>query len=860
MSFLNKFFEEDPIKKLQPLVDKINGLEPEFEKKSQDDLRVLTDGWKKDLKDKSGKELQDKLNEILPEAFSVVRVAAQRTLGQRPFDVQLMGGVTLHQGKISEMRTGEGKTLSATLPVYLNALAGRGVHVVTVNDYLARRDASWMGQIYDYLGLTVGTIQHSASYKYEFQSKEPEKKESELSQVDVKNLTACSRPEAYGCDITYGTNNEFGFDYLRDNMVQSLSQKSQRGLYFAIVDEVDSILIDEARTPLIISAPDQGSTDKYFEFAKHVEKLVENEDYNVDEKKKSATLTEAGIGKIEKMLGITNIYVEKGISTVHHLEQALRARTIFKKDRDYVVKEGQVVIVDEFTGRLLPGRRFSEGLHQAIEAKEGVSVQNESKTMASVTFQNYFRMYEKLSGMTGTAKTEEEEFIKIYGLEVTVVPTNRPMQRIDMQDSVFKTEKGKYEPLVKEVRARFERGQPVLIGSVSIEKNEMISQVLTKAGIPHEILNAKNHEQEARIISQAGRLKTVTLATNIAGRGVDIVLGGTPFNKDEAEMVKSLGGLHILGTERHESRRIDNQLRGRAGRQGDPGSSQFFVSLEDDLIRLFGGEKVQQMMTTLGVPDDMPIEHGMVSRVIESAQKKIEGLNFDTRKHVLQYDDVMNKQREVIYKIRNRALEPEANLRNDIIQKVNNEIESVINFHTTANDLSEWNVKEIYETLFTIFPFDQGNAQKFDDRGKFIKYFTDLARKNYEEKEKKLGADVMRQIEKAMTLRVIDSLWMENLDTMDHLRSSVRLRGYANKDPLVEYKREGFKLFQQLLAEVDRGLVYSIFKVELRTQPVHNYNHLPTNSTAPGAQGKKVGRNDPCPCGSGKKYKKCHGK
>lgn len=923
MSFFKKLFEPDQVKGLYPLVERINALEPEFEKKSQEDLRALTVKWKEELKGfnsqsdsnrpinghatgnggelKKGRDDEAKayLDKILPEAFAAVREASKRTLKQRHFDVQLIGGMTLHKARNAEMKTGEGKTLAATLPIYLNALAGRGVHLVTVNDYLARRDASWMGQIYYYLGLSVATIQHEASFKYEpdntNSSKPPlhqrggDNKEDPSvlpkigeggaqdvkAELDVKDMKPCSRREAYAVDITYGTNNEFGFDYLRDNMVQTLNEKSQRGNYFAIVDEVDSILIDEARTPLIISVPDQESTDKYFEFSKHVEKLTENEDYNVDEKKKSAVLTEVGIAKLEKILGIENIYVEKGIATVHHLEQALRARTLFRRDRDYVVREGQIIIVDEFTGRLLPGRRFSEGLHQAIEAKEGVTVQRESKTMASITFQNYFRLYKKLSGMTGTAKTEEEEFIKIYGLEVAEIPTNKPMVRKDSPDAVFKNEKGKYEALVKDVRRRFESGQPVLIGTVSIEKNEQISSVLKQAGIPHQVLNAKNHEQEARIIAQAGRLGAVTLATNIAGRGVDIILGGSPYNKEDAEKVKAAGGLHILGTERHESRRIDNQLRGRSGRQGDPGSSQFYVSLEDDLIRLFGGERVQKMMTTLGVPDDMPLENKMVSRVIESAQKKIEGLNFDTRKYVLEYDDVMNKQREVIYKIRDRALQPDADLGEEFMEKIDAEIESVVKLHTAANDKSEWNTKEIVETMATILPpplaqEDAGKAVKERSSEEIITKLSDIAHEAYEKKAEKLGKEVFRQIEKALLLRSIDVLWMQHLDTMDHLRSSVRLRGYAQKDPLVEYKREGFGLFQALLADIDKNIVYSIFKVELRTSPDHHHHQhqhsgFVTNTSAPqGERVKKIGRNDPCPCGAVNpktgqvyKYKKC---
>ncbi|MDP2932844.1 MAG: preprotein translocase subunit SecA, partial [bacterium] len=868
MSFFSKIFSEDYLKPLAADIKRVNELEQGFSGKSQEDLRNLTTQWKQELKKISEdfettddraddrrrlrKQLDDYLNSILPQAFAAVRETAKRTLGQRHFDVQLLGGMTLHRGRIAEMKTGEGKTLAATSAVYLNALVGRGVHLVTVNDYLSRRDASWMGQIYNYLGLSVGVIQHEQSFKFALevlpQTDGQLEQEAVKIVLDVKNLAQCSRREAYGCDVTYGTNNEFGFDYLRDNMVASVEQKSQRELYYAIVDEVDSILIDEARTPLIISAPDTTPTDQYFEFAKLVQKLTENEDYTVDLKKKSAVLTEPGISKLEKMLGIENIYVEKGVATVHHIEQALRARSLFKKDRDYVVREGQVVIVDEFTGRMLPGRRYSEGLHQAIEAKEGVAVERESKTMATITFQNYFRLYAKLSGMTGTASTEAEEFRKIYSLEVVEIPTNKPMVRKDLQDSVYKTESGKNEALAREIKSRFDTGQPILIGTVSIEKNELISGVLRQTGIPHEILNAKNHEQEAKIIAQAGRFKAVVLATNIAGRGVDIILGGFPYNEAEAKKVRDLGGLHIIGTERHESRRIDNQLRGRSGRQGDPGSSQFFVSLEDDVIRLFGGDRVQKMMTTLGVPDDMPIEHGLVSKVIESAQKKIEGLNFDIRKHVLEFDDVMNKHREVIYRIRDRVLQEDANLKDETLQKIEVEINNVILAGTHDQAPAEWKLKKLYDKLLGIFPYDSQNVPAFSSSEKAVEYFTDLARKTYETKETQITASIMRAIERTVTLQAIDSLWMEHLDTMDHLRDSVRLRGYAQRDPLVEYKREGFELFQSLLAEIDKAIVYMIYKVELRSSPDHQHVHNSAQRFTPAAD--KVGRNDPCPCGA----------
>ncbi|OGE90894.1 MAG: preprotein translocase subunit SecA [Candidatus Doudnabacteria bacterium RIFCSPHIGHO2_01_FULL_50_11] len=846
-------------KELQQIIAEHHGMEVQ----DQDDPDLAATRRREHVQELKRK-IESYLQGILPDAFASIREAAKRTLGQRHFDVQLMGGMVLHQGKIAEMRTGEGKTLSSTTAAYLNALPGLGVHLVTVNDYLARRDASWMGQVYDYLGLSVGVIQHDRSFRFEKTAPIPAPGQIEVAAIaqvlDVRNLTACPRQEAYRCDITYGTNNEYGFDYLRDNMAQSLEQKVQRELYYAIVDEVDSILIDEARTPLIISAPDTEPTDQYYQFSKIVAELDPAKDYAVDEKKKSATITEEGIGRVEKMLGVDNIYVERGITTVHHLEQALRARTLYKLDRDYVVREGQIIIVDEFTGRLLPGRRYSEGLHQAIEAKEGVTVQRESKTLATITFQNYFRLYTKIAGMTGTAMTEAEEFQKIYGLDPIVVPTNKPMIRQDMPDLVYKSEKGKHQALVEQVRERHAAGQPVLIGTVSIEKNELISNVLKRAGVPHQVLNAKNHEQEAKIIAQAGRAGAVTLATNIAGRGVDIILGGSPYNETEARKVLGTGGLHVLGTERHESRRIDNQLRGRSGRQGDPGSSQFLVSLEDDLIRLFGGDRVQRLMTSMGIPDDMPIAHGLVSRVIEQAQKKIEGLNFDVRKHVLEFDGVMNKQREVIYRIRNRALSTEADIKEEVLNKIRTEIESLVAQHKS----SEAPAEKLIDALQAFFPADRTQVLEKLDSNEAADSIFELSKRVYEEKESRLGPEIMRHIEKLVVLQSIDSLWMEHLDTMEHLRASVRLRGYAQRDPLIEYKREGFDFFQALLAEIDKQIVYTIYKVDLATQPLPSTQQMVTNNTSGGASyprqsalPAKVGRNDPCPCGSGKKYKKC---
>ncbi|OIP76271.1 MAG: preprotein translocase subunit SecA, partial [Parcubacteria group bacterium CG2_30_36_18] len=660
MGILNKILgdaNEKYLKKIQSLVDKINSLEKEFEGFSNERLKEKTGEFKERLRK------GETLNDILPEAFALVRESAKRTLHQRHFDVQLIGGLVLHQGKIAEMKTGEGKTLAATLPLYLNALEEKGCHLVTVNDYLARRDTVWMGQIYHALGLTVGCLNHEQSFLYDPDYKKPpegkEKMRDELGSFYVVEdfLRPCQRLEAYLADITYGTNNEFGFDYLRDNMVYDLSQKSQRGFHYAIIDEVDSILIDEARTPLIISAPDTESSKWYQEFARIIPRLDPKTDYEIDEKMRAVTLTENGINKIEKILGMGNIYEERGIKYLHHLEQSLKAETLFKRDRDYVVKDGQVIIVDEFTGRLMPGRRWSGGLHQAIEAKERVQVLPESITLATITFQNYFRLYKKLAGMTGTAATSAEEFDKVYGLEVICVPTNKPMIRQELPDRVYKTIDGKFQALVREIKERHKIGQPVLVGTTSIEKNEYLGKLLDREGIPHQILNAKHHEKEGQILAQAGKLSQVTIATNMAGRGVDIILGGNPQNPEEAKKVIELSGFHVIGTERHEARRIDNQLRGRSGRQGDPGSSQFFVSLEDDLMRIFGGERIKSLMGALKIPEDQPIEANLISRAIEEAQSKIEGLNFDLRKHVLEYDDVMNKHREVIYKKRRELLE-----------------------------------------------------------------------------------------------------------------------------------------------------------------------------------------------------------
>ncbi|MBI2607574.1 MAG: preprotein translocase subunit SecA [Candidatus Doudnabacteria bacterium] len=865
MSFLGKIFghsNQGEISRLNRVVKQINDLEPEFEKKSQEELIALTVNWKKELADLSLVEARNYLDKILPQAFAAAREAAKRTLKQRHYDVQLVGGLVLHQGNIAEMKTGEGKTLVATLPLYLNALAGRGAHLVTVNDYLARWQASWMGQVYRYLGLSVASIQHEQAFLYDpgFAPEEEEIKNIE-SQVqglviDVKHMRPTSRKEAYNADITYGTNNEYGFDYLRDNMVWQKHQMVQRDLFYAIVDEVDSILVDEARTPLIISAPDTESTDKYFEFAKFVDKLTEDTDYNVDEKKKAATLTEAGIATLEKLLGVSNIYDKDGIATVHHIEQALRAKTLFKKDINYVVKGGEIVIVDEFTGRLMYGRRYSQGLHQAIEAKEGVKVQQESKTLATITFQNYFRLYNKLAGMTGTAETEAEEFAKIYNLEVVQIPTNKPVVRQDLPDQVYKTVNGKYLAASRVIKEKHETGQPVLVGTISIEKNEILSKILTEQGVPHQMLNAKNNEKEAKIISEAGKMGAVTLATNIAGRGVDIILGGSEGNPEEQEKVKSLGGLSVLGTERHESRRIDNQLRGRSGRQGDPGSSQFFLSLEDDLMRLFGGERVGKLMQTLGIPEDQPIEHGIISKSIESAQRKIEGFNFDARKHVLEYDDVMNKQRTTIYRKRREILDSTEPISDQILGLVKQEIQEVVNFHLQEEPP---NLKEIYQVMATIMPITQEHVKELSSPEELTEHFRKLAEEFYQAKKTKVGEQVMAQLERFVYLRSIDTLWQEHLDTMEHLRDSVRLRGYGQRDPLLEFKREGYDVFQRLLQEIDKQVVYTIFKVDVAPQQPQR----PANVSASADFGQ-IGRNDPCPCGAinpdtGKvyKYKKC---
>ena len=857
MSIFSKIFgdeNEKTIKTIQPLVAKINALEPEFEKLSADDLRAKTEEFKKRLAPPTGEDGGESLDDILPEAFAAVRESAKRTLGQRHFDVQLTGGVILHRGGIAEMKTGEGKTLVATLPVYLNALEGKGVHIVTVNDYLSRRDAVWMGQIYNYLGVSVGVLNHEQSFIYDTAHREIQneklkiqndnsklKNKEEEEKLDKERdtlgsfkvvhefLRPCTRREAYQADITYGTNNEFGFDYLRDNLEYEEIALRQRDYHFAIVDEIDSILIDEARTPLIISAPTSESEDLYRKFAGIARTLVKDKDFTVDEKFRSIAMTQEGIDRVEKSLNVGNIYTEGGMKFVHHLETAVRAEALFHNDKEYVVKNSEIVIVDEFTGRLQPGRRWSEGLHQAIEAKESVQVQKESRTFASITFQNYFRLYKKLSGMTGTAATSKEEFLKVYGLNVVSVPTNQPMIRRDLDDVIFKTEHGKFTALAKRVKELNKKSQPVLVGTVSIEKNEVLSQYLQREGIKHEILNAKNHEREGEIIAQAGRRSAVTIATNMAGRGVDIKLGGNPPDPQETERVRAAGGLAVIGTERHEARRIDNQLRGRSGRQGDPGETQFFVSLEDNLLRIFAVDTIKKVMGFLKVAEDEPIANNMISKSLETAQTKIEGFNFDARKHVLEYDDVLNHQRKTIYTRRRKIL--------------------------------------------------TGGPEAVDEYLENLSAGDEVLGKAIVDKKTGLGGDfhlIMRRV----ILQTIDMFWVEHLELMDYTRSSVNLRAYGQRDPLVEYKREGLRLFKEMeeaaRAQVIRlipnivagstslttGSIISTEQKNLREveRKAQEISGVTKSVGLPAEASAKAGRNDPCPCGSGKKYKKCHGK
>ena len=920
MPFLNKFFGDANqrfLDSLQPTIDQVNDLEKDWQKLSDAEIK------QKSLELKEKVQSGTKLDDVLVQAFTLVRLAAQRTLGQRHFDVQLLGGIVLHQGQIAEMKTGEGKTLVATLPTYLNALTGRGVHIITVNDYLAQRDATWMGQIYDFLGLSVGVIEHEASFLYDAShtSDDSDKTRDQGVKVVTDYLRPVERKEAYQADITYGTNNEFGFDYLRDNMAQSIENQAQRGLYYALVDEVDSILIDEARTPLIISAPAEESASQYQQFAQLINNLTENEHYNIDEKMRSCALTEDGIKKMEQLLNIDNIYESHGLTTIHHLEQALRAKSLYQKDKDYVVKDGEIIIIDEFTGRMMEGRRYSEGLHQAIEAKEGVEIQKESMTLATITFQNYFRMYEKLSGMTGTAATEAEEMAKIYSLDVTVLPTNKPFARNDMRDKIFKSHRGKIKSIIKEIEARHETGQPVLVGTVSIDQNEELGLALEKTGLPFNLLNAKQHAKEAEILAQAGKKGAITVATNMAGRGVDIALGGSPLDKAKYEEVKVLGGLHVLGTGRHESRRIDNQLRGRAGRQGDPGSSQFYISLDDDLMRIFGSDRIKSVMNTLGLDEETAIENKIISRSIESAQRKVEGHNFDIRKHLVEYDDIINKHRQVIYGLRQKFLGLFALEENDaqkfefknsqefVIDQIKKEIEEIVSFHTMAKEnIGDFDPKEIIETIKSIVTLDNKKQDELknlldklqkdnspEKNKQATDYLINLANKKYLSQTENINQSIdvagqvwtpMQMIERGIVLRSIDTLWVEHLTAMDKLRTGIGLQGYGQRDPLVEYKREAFALFNNLIVGIRKQIVYSIFKVGIarkmtapQAQQQRQFNEqkrgfspfakeVEDRNVVAGAlpskpkdeTGKKIGRNDACPCGSGKKYKKCCGK
>jgi len=863
MSFLTSVFGDKytkAIKPFWPIVAQINAFEEQIKALSDDSLKAKTI----EFKDRLGKG--EILEQILPEAFAVVREASRRTLGERHFDVQLIGGMILNKGGIAEMRTGEGKTLVATLPAYLNALTGHGVHIVTVNDYLSRRDAVWMGQVYDFLGLTVGVINHESSFLYDTKhisdkklEEEEDKKRDELGSFKVVYdfLKPCTRREAYAADITYGTNNEYGFDYLRDNIEYAEKDLRQREYNFAIVDEVDSILIDEARTPLIISAPTTESEDLYVKFADIVKSFKKDEDFTVDEKMKAIQLTDAGISRAEKALAVENIYTDAGIKYVHHLETATRAKALFEKDTDYVVKAGtdgteEIIIVDEFTGRLQPGRRWSEGLHQAIEAKEGVKIQKESRTFASITFQNYFRLYKKLSGMTGTALTSEEEFYKVYHIETFSIPTNKEIKRVDKNDLIFQTEHGKFLAVAKQVKELQKKGQPVLIGTVSIEKNEILSAYLTKEGVKHNVLNAKNHEKEGEIVAQAGHKAGVTVATNMAGRGVDIKLGGIPYDKEKYEEVRNLGGLCVIGTERHEARRIDNQLRGRAGRQGDPGETQFYVSLEDSLMRIFASDTIKKLMGRFGLAEDQPIENSLITRSLETAQTKIEGFNFDSRKHVLEYDDVLNYQRKMVYERRRGVLLGDK-------ETVREKLDEVINNHLPSQT-------------------QDSSLEKEEISGK-------LSAALVEEKIKLLGEDEFYRIAKILLLQSIDMFWVDHLEIMDYTRSSVNLRAYGQRDPLVEYKKEGLRLFREMNEAVNDQILkilpnigagaYQRQEQELQQTQKHmilagggteDKDGNKENVIVVGQKSEKVGRNDPCPCGAKKadgtpiKYKHCHGK
>jgi preprotein translocase subunit SecA len=868
---------ERELKRIRPLVNKISLREPEMIPLSDDQLRAKTS----EFRERIGRG--EPVEEILPEAFAVVRETAKRTLGERHYDVQLIGGIVLHEGKIAEMATGEGKTLVSTLPAYLNALEGKGVHIITVNDYLAKRDREWMGVIYRFLGLSVGVIVHE--------------------------LNDRERKEAYGCDITYGTNNEFGFDYLRDNMKFTLEDYVQRDLNYAIVDEVDSILIDEARTPLIISGPAEESTDKYYKINRIIPFLKQESDYQLEEKSHTAFLTEEGVAHVEKLIHVENLYDPRNIETLHHVNQALRAHTLFKRDVDYVVKEGEVIIVDEFTGRLMPGRRWSDGLHQAVEAKENVRIENENQTLATVTFQNYFRMYKKLAGMTGTADTEAAEFRKIYNLDVMVIPTNMPLIRTNYPDIIYKTEDEKFRAVVREIKELYQSGHPVLVGTISIEKSERLSQLLKKQGVPHNVLNAKHHEREAEIIAQAGRAGAVTISTNMAGRGTDILLGGnskflaktlvkdevteetmqkayekaSAIVKQEKGKVIQVGGLHVLGTERHEARRIDNQLRGRSGRQGDPGSSRFYLSLEDDLLRIFGSERISKIMDRLGIEEDQPIEHRLVTRAIEGAQRKVEAHNFEIRKQLLEYDNVMNKQREVIYSQRREVLGSE-DLKETVMEMIEEEGEGLVDFYTDEKEHpEEWDLKPLQDAFYQQFSFKWSPPSTEENgigRNQLIEAIIEKAKETYQKKEEEFGSPTLRYLEKVIMLQSIDFHWKDHLLAVDQLKEGIGLRGYGQKDPLIEYQKEAYQMFLDMLDRIKKDTVEKLFAIqmakedqaaeEVKLERKQTFV-LSRGEAAQGGggktesgkgvtvrrEGRKVGRNDPCPCGSGKKYKRC---
>ena len=898
--FITKLFDynQKQIDRYQKIVSQINALEDGVRDLKDAEFPAKTEELKEKIASGSN------LDEILPEAFALVREAARRKLGERHFDVQLMAGIALHEGKISEQRTGEGKTLSATTALYLNALLGNGAHLVTVNDYLARRDAGWMGEVYNFLGLTSSAIISDKSYIFDRSYTDSDAQDSRLA-----HLKLCSRKEAYAADITYGINSEFGFDYLRDNMAQQAVDLVQRGFQFAIIDEADSVLIDEARTPHIISAPYEEDTSKYFTYAKIVKQLAEG-DYKIDEKSRTAHLTEKGVTKVESLLGVKNIY-EKDFDTLFHVEASLKAEALFKNNKDYIVKDGEIVIVDEFTGRLLQGRRFSEGIHQAIEAKEGVQIQRESKTLATVSLQNYFRAYKKIGGMTGTAATEAEEFHKIYKADVIIIPTHRPMVRKDHPDMIYKTEDAKFNAIVEEIAQQYKTGRPVLVGTTSIDKNEHLSNLLLRKGVPHELLNAKNHEREATIIARAGKKHAVTVATNMAGRGVDIILGGVKPEKPssakatagegreyeqkmqdwqkEHDEVTEVGGLYVIGTERHESRRIDNQLRGRAGRQGDPGETRFFVALGDDLMRIFGGEQISKLMTFFNLPEDQPLSHSMVSKAIEQAQVKVEGFNFDIRKHLVDFDDVLNKQREIIYSLRRKMLfsiDDPGTFKKTIIEMFDDEVDSLVAQYTfesaeITEEMIQGTVDEL-KTLLSINEKEVVGILKSKTALDLKDHIMQEVTSEFEKREKEFGSELWKEVVKSVFLSTIDKYWTDHLTAIEDLREGINLRGYAQLDPLVEYKNEAFSLFETTMNEIPYEATRKLFKMELgslgRVQPEHKHIQFASagavnpfqkekeeeggqkklNPTIPIVSEKKPGRNEPCWCGSGKKYKKCH--